>query len=304
MKIHNKEAWEWKEEDLEILIANCTEESVELEYKDSRALADMKKIKISKEVSAMANAAGGTIIYGIQTYPDREKKHIPKGFDKGIDPSIIPIEWLEQVIYSNIQPRIENLRVHSVKLEKNKPDRYVYVVHVDRALRAHQAADKRYYQRIDRTTTVLEDYQIQDINSRTQHPILEPKFLLSRITQEWPSEWDLIVELRNKGFVRARDWLLEFTCLACFRDLWKFDVAIQQTLSNNERSVTVGIKRTGAYQVIFPQYRERVLSLRSKPLESREISLVREQELICWRAFADDAPPRYGETKLEEAPFR
>lgn len=87
----------------------------------------------------------------------------------------------------------------------------------------------------NRTTASLDDYQIQHMDNPAQHSGLEPRFLLSRATEDYPSSWALVVELSDKGFVRARDWLLEFTCLAYFGDLWRFDAAMLQRLTNEER---------------------------------------------------------------------
>ena len=59
--------WEWEEEDLLELVSTQTQESVTLDYKASEALgkSEGKKTEISKDVSALANSAGGVIIYGI-----------------------------------------------------------------------------------------------------------------------------------------------------------------------------------------------------------------------------------------------
>jgi predicted HTH transcriptional regulator len=62
-----KQPWEWDEDDLLALIANGAKESVELDYKACDALVqtDGKKNEVSKDVSAFANSAGGTIVYGM-----------------------------------------------------------------------------------------------------------------------------------------------------------------------------------------------------------------------------------------------
>ena len=55
--------------DLQSLIDNEIEESTELEYKSSFGIDKENKkwkIELAKDVSAMANANGGTIVYGIR----------------------------------------------------------------------------------------------------------------------------------------------------------------------------------------------------------------------------------------------
>ena len=72
--------WNWNESDLKFLIANKEKESLILDYKASSALAssDGKKNELSKDVSAFANSAGGTLVYGIQ-----EDGHFPVSIDSG-----------------------------------------------------------------------------------------------------------------------------------------------------------------------------------------------------------------------------
>jgi predicted HTH transcriptional regulator len=68
------EPWEWVEADLERLIKDQVRESTDLDYKASPALENTQSNKdsISKDVSAFANAGGGTIVYGVT-----ENGHLP-----------------------------------------------------------------------------------------------------------------------------------------------------------------------------------------------------------------------------------
>jgi predicted HTH transcriptional regulator len=65
----------WDEAKLQSYIGNSIEESLTLDYKAADALAssDGKKKEITKDVSAMANSAGGLIIYGISEFTDPAK---------------------------------------------------------------------------------------------------------------------------------------------------------------------------------------------------------------------------------------
>ena len=62
-----KSPGEWTEDDLLSLIRDGAEEGPDLEYKRCAALQkhDPQRREISKDVSAMANSASGTIIYGM-----------------------------------------------------------------------------------------------------------------------------------------------------------------------------------------------------------------------------------------------
>ena len=75
-------------EDLQSLIDNEVEESTNLEYKSSFAIENKKwKEELAKDVSAMANANGGTVIYGIR------EKEVSKGHS--IASELLPIPYTE-----------------------------------------------------------------------------------------------------------------------------------------------------------------------------------------------------------------
>ena len=166
---------EWLESDIIHLISDQVQENLELDYKACDALqkTDGKKKEISKDVSSFANSAGGVIIYGIV-----EKGHLPDSIDSGFDPNNISREWLEQVINSNIHPRIDNLHINQVELNNTSSGRVIYVVTIPQATtRApHQAADHRYYKRHNFQSIPMEDYEIRDILRRANSPDLRLNF--------------------------------------------------------------------------------------------------------------------------------
>jgi len=302
MKINNKNPWEWEEDELQSLIDNKVSEVVDLEYKGSDSLAktEGKKKEVSKDISAMANSNGGVVIYGIETYPEYKRKHIPKDFDNGVETSEVSIEWLEQVIYSNVQPRIEGLRIHPIELKRKSPDKFVYVIYVPKSDCAHQAGDKRYYGRIERTTTALEDYQIRDINSRLKYPVLQPKFRLTTVQKkdnETTYNWEIF--LRNTGVVRARDWAFEIIIPREFQI--KLGGDKYTTISPiGDGKVRITIDRGGAQQVIYPQYEPRIHIIHNVRISNRDLINLTQRGSFSWKIFADDAPPRSGKTKFIE----
>src|SRR5438128_6277596 len=111
---------QWTESDILKLITNQVQESLTLDYKACDALgrSDGKKKEVSKDVSAFANSAGGTIVYGVL-----ENKHFPTAIDAGYDPNDISKEWVEQVIKTNIQRRIDGIRINQVQLVQSAPGR-------------------------------------------------------------------------------------------------------------------------------------------------------------------------------------
>lgn len=167
-------AWDWDEQDLLDLIRLGVQEGLELDYKQCDALqrTDGKKNEISKDVSAFSNSAGGVIVYGM-----KEDGHVPTSVDVGFDPNEISKEWLEQVINSRIQRRIDGVRVNQIALLTTSPGKVAYVVAVPSSIRArHQAADKRFYKRFNFESVPMEEYEIRDIANRSLAPDLDIEF--------------------------------------------------------------------------------------------------------------------------------
>lgn len=148
-----KKPYEWSEKDLLSLISNKTKESITLDYKECGSLANTegKKNELSKDVSAFANSAGGTIIYGV-----KEDKYVPTVIDNGFAPHEISKEWLEQVINSKIHPRIEGIRINQIELHISNPDQVIYVVWIPQVC-------YRAWERVDRGSS-LDLQLVQDVS--------------------------------------------------------------------------------------------------------------------------------------------
>ena len=199
-----KDPWTWVEADLLDLIRLGVQESLELDYKRSEALSkmDSKKTEISKDVSAFANSAGGVLVYGLA-----EDGHIPTAIDGGVDPAELSKEWLEQVINSRIQRRIDGLRVNQVLLSTTSPGRVAYVVSIPQSARApHQASDKRFYKRFNFESVPMEEYEVRDVANRTSAPALDIEFsfkpggataTLEPSDDSWFSEIDVAATITN-----------------------------------------------------------------------------------------------------------
>lgn len=110
----------WTENRIRNFIKSEIEESLTLEYKSAEALgkSDYQKQEITKDVSAMANSAGGLLIYGIREFSEADKRHLPEKITP-VNRTEFPREWLEQVINS-IRPRIDGIVIHSVNLRSGE----------------------------------------------------------------------------------------------------------------------------------------------------------------------------------------
>jgi predicted HTH transcriptional regulator len=176
---------QWKEDDILTLIADKVSESLNLEYKACDALKkdnDSKKQDLSKDVSAFANSDGGVIVYGVK---EDTNAHLAIDLDNGFDQNLprkerISKEWLEQVISSNIHPRIDNLYINEVQIPSKGTGRVLYVVDIPKGsvLAPHQANDKRYYKRYNFESKAMEDYEVRDIFHRATTPDLHLDFAL------------------------------------------------------------------------------------------------------------------------------
>ena len=163
------------QDELQSFIDNQVEERIDLEYKRASSLgrSDGIKREIVKDVSAMANAAGGIIVYGIAEYSDEPRKHLPEKLDP-IKRSDYSREWLDQIIAS-IRPKIDNLKITPVPLDSGSDDT-AYVVEIPQGATAHQGLDGKYYKRLNFTTDFMLDHEIRDVMARAIHPALTLNF--------------------------------------------------------------------------------------------------------------------------------
>lgn len=155
--------------DVEKLINVQVQESLNLDYKDSRSLSNSKaRAEIAKDVSAFANADGGLIIYGVE-----EKGHLPIRIDGGVEHKTFSREWPESIITSNIAPRIEDVRISQIPLSDSHS---IFAVKVPKSFRGpHQERheSKRYYRRYNFQSRPMEDYEIREAyNRRREVPSL------------------------------------------------------------------------------------------------------------------------------------
>lgn len=195
---------EYNRQYLDRLIADQIEESATLEYKSAASLDrkdDKKKMELSKDISAFANSAGGMIIYGIRETSGQSGAAVPERIDP-VDGTKYSKEWLDQMI-SQIQPRIEGLRIIPVRVSPDASD-YVYIVDVPQSTTAHQATDLRYYKRRNFESTAMEDYEIRDVMNRRRYPVLQA-YIRVCATNVWESSV-ILVKIENASAVLARHY--------------------------------------------------------------------------------------------------
>ncbi len=290
----------WTEAKLRNLISGEIEESLTLEYKSAEALerSDYKKKEITKDVSAMANAAGGLIIYGIGEFSESDRRHLPEKITP-VDRAKFPREWVEQIINA-IRPRIGGIVIHSVNLSSGENDA-VYVVEIPQSNTAHQASDHRYYKRFNFQSVPMEDYEVRDVMFREQTPDIVLNFLIEVTSDENQTFCNLIVQSRNVGSAFAQ-------YVACLLDV---PVAVLREIKNK-----INVKDGGKYyrhrlfnlnqefgdenfKASFPLLRNMSMSWKI-PLKEDFAKFDTNSLEIKWTVYADNAPPKEGRINFSE----
>lgn len=156
------------EADLQRLIDAGVSEYLHLELKAGDALTTSvdDRRELSKDVSALANADGGQIIYGLD-----ENKNGPIQWWP-VQDAKVTVEWIENVIHQLVRPKIEGIRVRSV--QRTSGDR-IFVIDIPAAssFGPHQAWDHKYYRRHERKAAPMEDYEVRAAMRRRIEPELD-----------------------------------------------------------------------------------------------------------------------------------
>jgi len=110
-----KDILQIKEADLQSLIDNAVSERKTIEYKrELKVGADGERKEFLADVSSLANASGGDLIFGIST-----EKETPKAL-LGIDITNDGITKLDSIIRDGIEPRLPSVTIQPIPLSNSK----------------------------------------------------------------------------------------------------------------------------------------------------------------------------------------
>jgi hypothetical protein len=198
---------EWTFDDIQALVDNEEPESVTLEYKREIDTSPGGKKELAKDVSAMANSQGGHLIIGLA-----EEDHRPQMPDHFVGRMLGQQkveEWLEQVLNSNVQPRV-GLRIRPISVPDTAAE-CVVVIEIPQSPRVpHMVTtegEKRYYVRHNFQTLPAEEYEVRDMFERGGktrkevegylrkrgyfEPDDDPQFAMNKLTTQLSiSYWD------------------------------------------------------------------------------------------------------------------
>lgn len=182
----------WTIENLQQLLGQ--EETSSLEFKQSAALTntDPHKKELVRDVTALANAAGGTIVYGIV-----EENGIATVIDEGID---VAPEWIEQVLESNAEPKVAGVVVKRIPLSEG---RWAFAIEVPQAtaLAPHQSKQHhQYFRRHGRKVLPMLDHEVRDLMRRGSAPHL---YLTFRLYHRIDDIFQLKVAIGNRSAAPA-----------------------------------------------------------------------------------------------------
>jgi hypothetical protein len=168
---------DWAKSDLEDLVGQS--ESLVLEFKRQESLLatsgkdhQARFDEAARDVAAMANEAGGTIIYGIdedEIDGVRRAAGVGRGFSST---ERIERERFLQAMSSRIQPPIAHLDAQDVDLGGGY---HAIIVEVPQARgRAHQTlSDYLFWRRDAQGRRKMTAQEIEDVRGRTDKPVLE-----------------------------------------------------------------------------------------------------------------------------------
>ena len=166
--------------DIQALVDSEEPESITLEYKRQIDTSQGGKKELAKDVSAMANSQGGHLIIGLAEEDHRPM--MPEGFVGRMLGKQKVEEWLDQVLNSNIQQRV-NVRIKPIPVAE-KPEECVVVMHVPPSPRVpHMVTaqnDNRYYVRHNFEVLPAEECEVNDMYHRRSTIRAEVEAYLAR----------------------------------------------------------------------------------------------------------------------------
>ena len=198
------------------LVDNQVQESLYLELKRGDALSPQNnsKTEMIKDVTALAHASGGHLVYGIEEEPVND---IPAAVRlRPVTDKKLNKDWVTKVITDNTSPSLTDFEVFEFPVDGGR----VLVIKVEEASTAHQnLLDYRYHQRVNTVSRFMADFQIRDLMSRRSSPSCEVRVRLERITINRDNHvYRLRVELLNTGMVSMEKWWISIDvpkeCLA------------------------------------------------------------------------------------------
>lgn len=172
--------------DLTAFLKRQVGEGLTLDYKRELSGGSKDRSDLCRDVSALANSQGGTIIYGVdERKPDRTPVLPPHGTVRQVSNQPVE-EWVAQVIRDGVQPRMD-VEIEPIEMPGD-PDKCLLVVRtIASPLAPHMVTlkgDNRYYGRFYRRSNyenrIAEEYEVREMLERARRLYLGLEEELSR----------------------------------------------------------------------------------------------------------------------------
>jgi hypothetical protein len=306
--------------DVDQYVANAESEGLYLEFKRGAALttaSNEARNELVKDCTGFANAAGGTIIYGIAE-TEVNGCRVASGVDPVTDPRTTR-DWIVEVLRSNSSPPLSRFEV--TELPQPLGARVV-AIEIGASGTAHQILrDHRYYQRSGAATAPMVDFQIRDVMARRTKPDASVGVHTRRLSQS-PDLHRYVLEvlLENTGSVTLEKWWLDVDLpAAVVRDTRNPGIALMTTQPNFHKVVkhTTAIGGAQMVRISFGDPSEdgqrslvhpgQVLTLDRSHRNFAEILIEIDQGTygrvdgtpIRWTLYFNNSSPKYGEVPFE-----
>jgi hypothetical protein len=288
-------------------------ESWKLEFKDGAKLdkwSDKAKSDLIADVTAFANAGGGTLIIGLSE-DQRDNKNYAGGISPVMDPKMTQ-DRLREIIVSNTDPVLSGFSITHIPANGGA----IFVINIEEGYTAYQnTCDRKFYGRIDASAQPMYCFAIRDVMNRRTRPHVTASFKTRDVTiQQTQHQYALVGQLKNEGNLTANHWALR--------------VAIPEVIGTHDGRMWPYMKQNGESRiggVRYAWYRflsERpdgqtlrilpgeTLNLREAFSESAELLLsvgnaaqmriMQHGPAVYWELFVDDAPKQDGSLPYED----
>ncbi|MFM0185047.1 ATP-binding protein [Paraburkholderia nemoris] len=287
-------------------------ESVSLEFKDGTKLdgfTDRVKTEVITDVTAFANAGGGTVIYGIRE-EQRDGQSLASAISPVTDPAVTQ-DRLRDIIHSNTDPALRGFSITTIAAEGG----WIFVIEVAEGDTAYQnKRDLRFYNRVDASAHPMYAFAVRDVMNRRTRPHVSVNLQIRRRTIENERHvYAVVPELRNEGNLTANHWTLRLGVPAVIG-------RPEGALVRHMRSI--GELREGNHRTLWFEYSSeqigtdtrRILPGDSLQLDmahgypevllvisgEAEIRATQFEPPIFWSLLLDNAPRQSGELQYRE----
>lgn len=284
-------------------------ESVSLEFKAGAKLENMNdraRLDLIADVTAFANAGGGTLIYGLSEIQRDGKSYA--GDMSPVQDVRMTQDRLREIIVSNTDPVLRDFTITHIPVDGGS----IFVVKVEEGDTAYQnTCDRRYYGRVDASAQQMYGFAIRDVMNRRTRPHVTASFK-SEIRGEIRGdqrEYVLLGQLVNEGNLTAHHWALR--------------VAIPDVIGTHDGQMLHHMRSQGVdringlgyswYRYLSGRVDGRTLRiLPGETLDLREnfheaaqlvlrvgsrdqLRIMDHSPAVFWELFVDDAPKQKGE---------